>query len=46
MVTGFLNVERVLVNIMSKVTTVNSSHYTETPRFLIRKIYGVSVAPP
>jgi hypothetical protein len=28
------------------VTTVNSSHYTETPRFPIRKISGVGVAPP
>jgi hypothetical protein len=41
-----LDVERVLVNIMPKVTTVNPSHYTETPRFPIRKISGVSVAPP
>jgi hypothetical protein len=46
MVAGFLDVERDLVNIMPKVTTVNSSHYTETPRVLIRKISGASVAPP
>jgi hypothetical protein len=37
MVAGFLDVERVLIYIMSKVTTVNSSHYTETPRFPITK---------
>jgi hypothetical protein len=44
MVAGFLNVERVLVNIMSKVTTVNSSHWNT--KISIRKISGVSVAPP
>jgi len=44
MVAGFLNVERVLVNIMSKVTTVNSSHWNT--KISIRKMSGVSVAPP
>ena len=55
MVAGFWVEGSALVNFLSRMTTVKSNHYIETPRslyaclqlvYLTRKISEVSVAPP